>query len=148
MTREEQLRTEGWVLCSPVSGSMRPMIRPRRDRAKFVLPEGELKRLDVALYRAEDGKLVMHRVLKVLPEGYFCRGDYNREGETVGREQILGVMEGYFREEKYMRADARSYRLFVRLWVALHPLLGLYKGLRRAAGRIKRKITGKSGEHS
>lgn len=131
MTHEELLNAQGYHICSPITGSMRPMIRVRRDSALFVPPEGRLKRYDVALYRADGGKAVMHRVLQVLPEGYFIRGDNALTGEFVREGQVFGVMKGFYRDETFIEADSPPYRLYARAWVALHPLLCLYKRLRR-----------------
>ena len=130
MTHEEQLSKHGYHVCSPISGSMRPMIRVRRDSVLFITPKGQLKKYDVALYRADNGKAVMHRVLKVFPDGYFIRGDNSRNGEYVREEQILGVMDGFYRDEKYIRANSVWHQIYARTWVVLHPLLCLYKRVR------------------
>lgn len=107
------------------------MIRVRRDSVLFARPEGRLKRYDVALYRNDGGKAAMHRVLRVLPEGYILRGDNGLTGEFVRGDQIFGVMKGFYRDERFIGADSLPYRLYARVWVALHPLLCLYKKLRR-----------------
>ena len=50
MTHAESLKINGYTICSPVSGSMRPLIRPHRDSAVFV-PAARVKKYDVVLYR-------------------------------------------------------------------------------------------------
>lgn len=130
MTHEEALATQGYHICSPISGSMRPMIRVRRDSVLFIPPQGRLKRYDVALYRSDSGKAVMHRVLRVLPDGYLIRGDNALNHEHVRETQIMGVMQGFYRDERFIQADGLLHQAYARLWVALHPLLRLYKWLR------------------
>ena len=136
LTHEEMLRTHGFDLCSPVSGSMRPMVRPQRDSLVFALPKGRLRKYDVALYRL-DGVTVMHRVIGLRGDGYVIRGDNAREKELVREEQIIGVMTGFYRDERFIPADDRRYRLFARLIVWAHPVLPLAKRLWRLLKRKK-----------
>jgi len=130
MTHEDMLRQQGYHICSPITGSMRPMIRVRRDSVLFVPPSGRLKRYDVALYRADNGRVIMHRVLKVLPEGYRLRGDNAISGEYVREDQVFGVMQGFYRDERFYRADGALHQAFARAWVTMFPLLRVYKWLR------------------
>ena len=39
MTHEDSLRGNGYTICSPISGSMKPLIRPNIDSAVFVSPQ-------------------------------------------------------------------------------------------------------------
>jgi len=138
LTHEEMLRTSGYDLCSPISGSMRPMVRQRRDSLLFVRPEGRLRKYDVALYRS-GGRTVMHRVIRVKPDGYIIRGDNAREKEYVRDEQIIGVMKGFYRDENYIPAEDRRYRRYARLIVAVQPILPLVRKGRRLLRRIRKK---------
>ena len=52
MTHEQSLQQNGYTVCSPISGSMKPLIRPNVDSAVFVPPE-KIRKYDVALYRRE-----------------------------------------------------------------------------------------------
>ena len=132
MTHEQMLAESGFDICLPISGSMRPLIRVRRDSALFVPPTGRLKKYDVVLYRRE-GYAIMHRVLKVLPEGYIIRGDNSNGCEWVAQEQVIGVMQGFYRDEWYISAKNPIYLAYAFIWPKLHPLLMLYKRLHRLA---------------
>lgn len=123
MTHEQMLAESGFDICSPITGSMRPMIRPQRDSVLFVVPEGRLKKYDVALYR-RNGQAIMHRVIQVLPEGYVIRGDNSDVDERVGEAQILAVMKGFYRDERYISRKHPVYQVYVHLWLWLreHPL--------------------------
>ena len=52
MTHEQSLQQNGYTVCSPISGSMKPLIRPNVDSAVFVPPE-KIRKYDVVLYRRE-----------------------------------------------------------------------------------------------
>lgn len=139
MTHEQMLAESGFDICSPITGSMRPMIRVRRDSALFVPLTGRLKKYDVALYR-RNGYAVMHRVLKVLPDGYVIRGDNANGSEWVADDQVIGVMQGFYRDEQYISCGNPFYRLYASIWPKLHPLLMLYKRLHRLAHSIRWRI--------
>lgn len=139
LSHEESIRTLGFDIAAPVSGSMRPMLRTRRDTVLFVPQTGRLKRYDVALYRSGT-RTIVHRVICVKESGYIIRGDNSRDAEFVAEEQIIGVMKGFYRDEKYISADNWLYRCYSRLWVALHPVLIFYKRLKRSC--MKRQKAG------
>lgn len=120
---EQTLQTEG-VLFYRIEGvSMQPMLRQKRDAVVIRLPQGRLGKLDVALYRRDSGKYVMHRIVRVLPDGYVIRGDncYFDETDITDRE-IIGVLTAFVRKGREHQATDRGYRLYARLWVACYPL--------------------------
>ncbi len=118
---EQTLRTEG-VLFYRIEGvSMQPMLRQKRDAVVVRPPQGRLKKYDVALYRRDSGKYVLHRVVRVLPDGYVIRGDncYTDETDITDRE-IIGVLTDFVRKGRQKPVTAPSYRLYARLWVGLY----------------------------
>ncbi len=129
---EHTLATEG-VLFYRIEGvSMQPMLRQKRDAVVIRPQQGRLSKLDVALYRRDSGKYVLHRVVRVLPDGYVIRGDNCFFDETdITDREIIGVLTGFVRKGKERKANDRAYRLYARLWVAFYPLrrfLHLCKG--------------------
>ena len=112
-----EMAAHGSYVTTIVGRSMLPMLRERRDSVKIV-PIGEpLKKRDVALYLRPDETLVLHRVLDVRPEGYTMCGDGQTSPEYgVPHGALLGVMEGYWRDERYIPCTARRYRLYARIW--------------------------------
>ena len=113
----------GAYISAPSGKSMRPMLREGRDTIRVEAVEGRLRRYDVALYERGDGKHVLHRVIRVYEDGYLIRGDncdYNEYGITD--EMIIGRLVGFWRGERYVSCNARSYRLYVRVHTALYPL--------------------------
>ena len=141
-THEEMLQESGFDLGSPISGSMRPMIRPRRDSVLFVPKGSSLVPGDVVLYRSH-GVAVMHRILKKGEGGYVIRGDNSPAVEWVLEEQIIAVMQGFYRDERYYPKEHIPYRIYAWLWPRLHPLLMVYKGLRNLERRIRRRLRGR-----
>ncbi len=149
-TFEEVLDETGSLLYKNVGISMLPLIREGRD---FIYiknrPKERLKKYDVALFRRPNvkgrGEYVLHRVLKVNPNGtYWIVGDNCIGGETVREENILGVLSAVRRKGKTVSVTDFGYRLYVYLWCATYPLrffvLKYYRLPRRIAGKILRKL--------
>ena len=140
---EDVLREKGLYVSTTAGVSMYPMLRNRRDTIMIRPPEGRLKKYDVPLYRR--GKAyVLHRIVKVLPDSYVICGDNCLEKEYgIREEQIIGVLVGFCRDGKQVNMEGIPYRLYVRIWVFLYPVRACWKRLRSAAGRVKRRLSGK-----
>ena len=137
------IEAEGRYVSTSVGFSMKPMLRSRRDTVVIVPKTGRLKKYDVPLYEA-GGKLILHRVVKVLPDGYVIRGDncaFTERGITDS--QILGVLCEFWRGEKRISVNDAGYRIYSRIWVISYPVRFLYKKCRSALGALVKKITKK-----
>ena len=121
---EEQLQTEGFYVSTTVGTSMWPMLRNRCDRVLIrpIEPGERLSRYDLPLYLRPDGKYVLHRVIDVQADCYVIRGDNTYVKEYIPKEWILGVMTEFWRGDKHVAADSRTYRLYARVWRAIYPL--------------------------
>ena len=111
--------------------------RQRRDIIEIRKKEpGRCGKYDVVLYKRGE-KYILHRVLRVLPEGYLIAGDNNTFVERdIRDEQILGVMTRVIRNGKSIDVNKnRLYRCYVHLWCDCWPV-------RMAVLRAKRKIRG------
>lgn len=129
MTHENSLREYGYTICSPISGSMKPLIRPNIDSAVFV-PAKHIRKYDVVLYRI-NGQTIMHRVIGISGDICIIRGDNSNYTEKVPTCDIFGVMQGYYRgQHRYVSATGIGYRLFARCWVAFALLLPMAKKIR------------------
>ena len=113
---EESLRENGRHWQTTVGDSMQPMLKDRKNIVEIVPVTGRLKRYDLPLYRRPDGKYVLHRILKVRGEGYVTCGDNRYCRETVPREWVVGVMSGYYKNEKFISAKSLKYRIYVHIW--------------------------------
>ena len=120
---EELLEKQGKFVWRTSGRSMRPLIRQGKDLVVIRKPQGRLKKYDVALYRRQTGNYVLHRVVRVLPDGYIIRGDNCFCDETdITDAQIVGVLTQFQRRGKQISTDAPGYRLYARLWVFSYPL--------------------------
>ena len=110
---EEQLALHGRIIYKNVGDSMMPLIKEGRDVLIIESPKGRLKKGDVPLYKRDSGQYVLHRVHKVLPDGYIICGDNRifRERGICDRH-IIGVLTGIIREGREISFDTLSYKLY------------------------------------
>lgn len=142
---EEQLETTGFYVSTTVGVSMWPMLRNRRDRVIIQrVGDQPLSRFDLPLYRRADGKYVLHRIIGVKDGYYIIRGDNTYRKEKVPFEQVLGVMQEFYRGEKHITAESRSYRAYVRFWHVLFPVRFLVRNIRYVCWRVCLKLGIKS----
>ena len=139
MTFEEELQQHGQIVYRNTGVSMMPMLRQNRDLL-VVKPRGagRCKRGDVVLYkRGED--YILHRVIKVLPEGYIIWGDHNRKRDpVVYDDQILGILSSFVRDGKEIAVDEFSYRLYSGIWTGfVIPMRSLAVWGKRKIRRIR-----------
>lgn len=120
----EKLLEEGNVIqIKPQGWSMYPLFVDGRDSAIIESADGrELKRGDVVLYRREKSILVLHRIWKCRPEGFYMVGDNQAEIEgPLHREQIKGIMTGMIRKGKNISLRNPGYVVYAKLWLWLRP---------------------------
>lgn len=143
----EQLLREGNNLCiKPRGYSMYPVLVPGRDEVIIepVCVE-KLRRGDVVLYRrdqaAQESILVLHRIWKIKPEGFFLVGDNQKEIEGPLRaDQMKGIMVGMKRKGRFIPASNPVYRCITGLWLWLRPVRPVIsKTIAALKALIKRK---------
>ncbi|MBO4853555.1 MAG: hypothetical protein J5482_00210 [Oscillospiraceae bacterium] len=136
----EDILAQNGIYVSPTVGvSMRPMLRQGKDRVILMPPQGRLKKYDVPLYRR--GKdYVLHRIVAVRPDDYVVLGDNCIAREYVRDEQIIGVLTGFYRGERYVKLTDPFYRAYRFLWQGTWPLRRLLSRVRSIAGRVVRRI--------
>ncbi len=133
---EELLQNDGYLVYTNVGCSMMPLLRQRRDIIEIRKKEpGRCKKYDVVLYKRGE-KYILHRILRVLPDGYLIAGDHTTFLERdITDAQILGVMKRVIRDGKDIPADDPKYLLYVHLWCDFYPV-------RMIILRVKRRIIG------
>ena len=115
---EQVLKEQGYLMTLPLGTSMLPFIRPQKDIIVVRRYEGKAECRDVVLYRRKGGKLVLHRILEVNTDSYVLCGDNQYKKEYgIRKEQVLGVLEGVYRGEKYIdcRKD-KIYKGYIKIW--------------------------------
>lgn len=108
-----------------VSGRDRVLLRPAPDR---------LRRGDIAFYRRTSGRLVLHRVIRVAPEGYYFVGDAQSDIEgPISPTQILAIADEAQRKGRVQRAGCFWWEFFRHVWPVLlpvrRPIMRLYARL-------------------
>lgn len=140
----EKLNNDGEVIFTPNGISMRPMLEGGRDIVTLSKVNRKLKKYDLPLYQRNDGKYILHRVVKVCKNGtYTMRGDnqiYNEKGITD--EQIIAVVTRFVRKGKEYNVTNISYRFYCVFWSFIRLIklsFDLFKRLIRKVFRIFKK---------
>ena len=111
---EEQLSAGKEVRFSPNGISMLPMLRSGRDSVTLKKAPPTLKKYDLPLYKRDDGKFVLHRVVKLEKGGtYTMCGDnqiYREKG--IKHTQIVGVVTSFERKGKEYSCTFPLYRIY------------------------------------
>ena len=122
-TTFEDVLKNGVLIYTNVGFSMMPLIREKKDIIEIRRKgKGRCKKYDVVLYKRRD-KYILHRILKVLPDGYIIAGDHCTFIENdIKDENILGIMTRVQRNGKDITPDNFWYKVYVHLWCDLYPV--------------------------
>lgn len=131
-----QLETAKHANLTVTGCSMLPMLRQYRDAVQLIPIEGKLKPGDIALYRRDSGRYVLHRVIKITGEEYLFCGDNQATLEPVRQEQLIASVTGFTKYGKRHNINEPLYRLYCHAWVNLFFLRKYYIWLRRRIGRL------------
>ena len=115
---EQCLKELGFAVVPTKGTSMWPLLIEGKCRVKVTAAEGKmLKKGDIVLYRRADGTLVLHRIVKVEEDTFLVCGDHQwKQMEQVQEEQILAVVQGFFRNGHYIDEKMWWYRLYKKFW--------------------------------
>lgn len=111
------------IKIKPQGYSMYPLFLPGRDEAIIEkVPVSALRRGDVALYRRDQGILVLHRICRITSEGFYFVGDNQVEIEGPLRpDQIRGKMTSMIRNGYSISVRNPLYRFLCMTWLLLRP---------------------------
>ena len=125
------------VKFSPRGISMLPMLRQGVDSVVLSPILKELKKYDLPLYQRDNGKYVLHRIVKV-GDTYTCIGDNQFEYEHgLRHDQMIAVVSAFYREDRYISVSDWRYRIYCRFW---HYSRGLRHFWRRGINYIRRHL--------
>ncbi|MBQ9742565.1 MAG: S24/S26 family peptidase [Ruminococcus sp.] len=138
----EQAVQKGNFVIHPHGVSMWPMIRNGIDTVLIEPVQGRCEKYDIPLYKDRLGRYVVHRIIEVTDTGYVILGDGLFEKEyDITDENILGVVRGFFRKEKYIPCTSRGYMLYVKIWVGLvfmrKPIIVIVRKYRRLKNLLR-----------
>lgn len=133
----EKLEAGGTVTFTPNGNSMYPMLRDGEDVVVLTKPKGRLHLFDLPLYRRDNGKYVLHRVIDFDRYGnYVMCGDNQFARERgIRDDQIIGVVTAFYRKGKPYTMQSLRYRAYVNFWYYTRPFRHTY---RFGATRAKR----------
>jgi len=115
---KEQLDSGGSASFVTNGVSMKPMLDDGKNTVCIVKPVFPLKKYDIPLYRRSDGAFVLHRIIKVTPDGYVCRGDHQIIKEyPVTDDMIIGVVTEYTKNGRAVRVKGLPHRLYAFIYV-------------------------------
>jgi hypothetical protein len=122
-------------------GSMFPFLKDRRDSVLLIsATDHVLKRGDIVLICRKGNCYILHRALKLLPDGFIMNGDAQIWTEFVSYSQVFAVVSKIERKGRLISCDNRFYRFLSELWMLLRPFRGFIFKVRRLLARIYRKI--------
>ena len=120
--------------------SMLPALKAERDIAVIESVEGPMMNLrkgEIVLYK-DRGKLILHRIIKIIYPMYVVAGDHNITAETIKADQILGKLKTVIRDGKKIDWCEEYRKVYVFIW-------GRRPGIRKVAVfllRVWRKMLG------
>ncbi len=129
-------RGQSFSFCA-FGNSMLPFIRNGKDTVTLGPVVGTLTKNDVIFYRRENGQFVLHRIVKVCPDGSFslCGDNQFRIERGIRTHQIIAKLNRLERDGKEVPLQAFS----LRLWVFFLPLRRLLLHIKSGVfSRIKR----------
>lgn len=110
-----------------IGSSMKPLLREHRDTVLLRKYEGNLKKYDIALFKRIDGSYALHRAIKVCDSSHsFCGDNQITIEKGITDEMIVAVVEGIYRDEKYIPCERFSYKLYSTVRVSLFPIRRLW----------------------
>ncbi len=129
----------------PDGKSMKPFLLGGKSEVLIKKPSFPLKKYDVALYKAQSGALVLHRVVKVCGRGenatYVFRGDNTYQNEvSISADQIIAVVTRFKRKYKWQEAGSKGLCFLVALWSSIYPIRAAVRFLWRLPIRALKKI--------
>lgn len=143
----EELSKNGAIAFVPSGVSMWPTLKNRGQSVIVAAKKARLKRYDVALYFRAGKKYVLHRVMERTDDGYVICGDSQFALEHVKEEQVIGVMEGFYRGKKFISADDAKYKKEVENWYGRKTrrkiklkIFYFFRRVRGKIGRIAKKL--------
>lgn len=121
----EQLNNHRDVVIPVTGWSMQPTMYHLESDVTFTLPNLPLKENDIALFRMNNGKFIMHRVVKIYTDGsYKFQGDNNWTCEDhIQPNQIIATVKSFTRKGKTIDVNKSiPYKIYSRLWKYLRWL--------------------------
>ncbi|MEE0859079.1 MAG: S24/S26 family peptidase [Acutalibacteraceae bacterium] len=120
---EDVIKNSGTFPLTITGTSMTPLLYNIRDSVNLISPKSKPpKKYDIVFFQRKNGKLVLHRIIKVLPDNkLLINGDSQMWTETINNNQIIAVVKSYKRKGKLTDCNSFSFKLYSILWCSLKP---------------------------
>lgn len=130
---EEVIAKQGKLIYTNVGDSMYPLIKPR-DLLVIKKVDRPLRRLDIPLYKRDNGQYVLHRIIKVRKNDYLICGD-NRTcvEEGITDKHVIGILTDIIRNGETISVSRFDKKLHAHLLFDFFPI-------RKQAVRVKHKL--------
>lgn len=140
MTFEEIIEKEGVLVYTCVGVSMMPLLHEHIDILTISKIVEKPKKYDVVLFKRDDGKYVLHRILKVRKHDYVICGDNQWKKEKgITDRHIIGVLTSFNQNGKITKVTDENYLRYVHK-VTHSPFRRMKIYFRDLKYRIKRKL--------
>lgn len=129
-----------FTLC--VSGSsMNPFLVHGRDSVRLTkCSPQDFKKGRILLFKRPAGELVLHRVLRVLPDGRLVmNGDAQIWCEQISPDNAIAVVTDIECNGKKVSCKSLRYRAKIFVWQLLFPLRSLFFRVRNKLKRMRSK---------
>lgn len=120
---QETFRSGGTFPLEITGWSMRPLLVHGRDTV-WLLPfcRETCKRGSILLYQRSNGRLVLHRVRKCLPDGYCMNGDAQSQCEHIHVAQVVAQAHQICRRGRVLACSAPELNVWNALWYPTRPV--------------------------
>lgn len=113
---EKVLLENGVFSLVPKGNSMWPFIKNKKHSVIIKSITEKPSLYDVVFYKRETGQEVLHRIIGYQEQDYVVSGDSIIQREIVKAENVFGVMEGFYKNKKYVSAKDEKYLKKVKKW--------------------------------
>lgn len=136
---EKELFSKGEVVYTNRGDSMYPLIRSNGDIIIVKRKTFGFKKYDVPLYKRDNGKYVLHRILKVNKDGTYVTCGDNRYTKEYGLtdDNMLGILTAVVRNGKEIRLNSLGCSIYAHLWCDLFAIRMLILVVAKVFKKIK-----------
>ena len=116
-------------------------IQHLKDSVVLVSPQKRAPKKDeIVFIKRDTGKHVLHRIRKIInDECFIMNGDAQMWTEIVRFDQVIGVAESFYRDDKLISCDSKRYKIYMKLWVLCKPIRPLIFRMVSVVRKFKRK---------
>lgn len=101
--------------------SMYPLLYNRRDTVVLERADS-VKKYDIVLHERQDGKYILHRIIKKKGDVLTIAGDFEIQKEyPVSTSQVIARVVGFVRKGKYHDVNEPFFKAYAVIWVAIFP---------------------------